>query len=253
MPWNLNATSGGGGIKLLTPYTQVDPDVASRSGMDYVNQQQQIKSQKQLQDAQLAAQRYGVDVNAGVQREGYANQARIAQMQSDASKYPYLLKQQRWEQIWPFAQNLLAGGPGSWMSGYRGQGQVGQQPTISDAPIYSQMDIQNQVNATRAQNDAALASRQAQLSKDMAGKGYGSRSPLAMALNNAMFGQNLAGNTAAEQQLRWNAAQGNAQQVLEAQKAREGQFASRQNEEIERNKVQSGILSQLLGGIFSAV
>lgn len=222
--------------------------------------QSQFGYQRQLQADQLAQRDRDAQLNAELQRQGYANQQSIAQMQAEASKYPHLLKEKRFNQLFPMVQNVLGGQGGmAGMFGsaggpaYTGQGQVGQQPFISDAPVYDNQQIQEQVNAQRAQGDAALAGKQRQMQQSMAGRGFGSRSPIAMAMSNALFGQNLAANTANESQLRFDAAGANAKQRLEGQQARERQFASRQQEEIERNKTRSGIISSLFGSLMGAL
>ncbi len=62
-------------------------------------------------------------------------------------------------------------------------------------------------------------------------------------------GQNLANNTQNATATRWNAAQGNAQQVLSGQQAQETQFANRQNEYNQRLGTMFGTMSSLLGAL----
>lgn len=223
---------------------------AHQQGLDRLRAQQGF-DRDQL-NLQLGQRERESQRNDSTQRAGLANQLELGRMNMSASMYPHTLKQGRWDQMFPWIKGQL-GNLGNWNSGYQGQGQVGAQPAISDSPIWSPQLIEQQVNATRAQNDQATAGRQAKLGQELAGRGFGSRSPLAMALGEAMAGQNLAGNTQAEQSLRWDAAQGNARHVLDAQKAREVQFANRQQEEIERNKITKGMLSQILGSLLNSV
>lgn len=216
----------------------------------------QFSFQKDLAAQQIAQRQQESALQAQLQREGYGNQSAIARMQAEAAKYPHILKQQRWDQIFPSVQGILSGTSpifGQFGSSYGGTGQQGQQPTINASPVYNNQQIQERVNDTRAQNDLSLASKQRANNQSMAGRGFGSRSPIAMAMNQAMFGQNLAANTQAENQLRFDAASANAKQLLAAQQAQEAQFASRQQEDIDRNKVRSGLISALFGSALGAI
>jgi hypothetical protein len=246
----------GFGSKGYIPGASTAPIFAAQQGAaDALNQrrlsQQQFGQNKALQGEQLAQRQREAEMDYNARMAGYSNQTGIANIQAEASKYPHVLRQTRWNQVWPWAQNVLKDGTAT--SGYQGGGQVGNQPTISDAPVYSEQQIQQQVNAARAQNDAATASRNQKIGREMAGRGYGSRSPLAMALANANQSQALGANTAAEQQLRFQAAGANASHVLDAQKALEQQFASRQGEDIERNKQYKSFLSQTLASILGSI
>jgi hypothetical protein len=123
----------------------------------------------------------------------------------------------------PFGQALTAGG-----------GQVGQQPRIDAGPVWNAQQVQRQVNSARASNDATTASNMRQNRESLAGRGFGGNSPVAAALDSQTRAANLAANADSDRQIRWNAAQGNAQQTLQGQGARENQFASRQQEDIAR-------------------
>jgi hypothetical protein len=249
-----------------TPYsigTTSSPDIGDQGAFNLAQQRQRgIQDKEQAKDQYgyqrgLADQQWGFNQqqmanDAQLKREGYGNQLQMTQMQAEAAKYPHILKQQRWQQLFPFAQGILGQAQGGQYNQYAGGWPVGQQPNISDAPVYNNQQIQEQVNASRAGNDASLASRQRANNQELSGRGFGSRSPLAMMMNQAMFGQNLAANTQAENKLRFDAAGANAGQVLKAQSAREGQYASRQQEDIERNKVRSSLITSLFGSLMGA-
>lgn len=200
---------------------------------------------------QLNQKREADALDAALRREGYANSSQIANMQAEASKYPHVLKQQRWGQIFPHVQGIL-GQAGNLNDMYSGS-QLDKSATIDQSPVYSGQQIQEQVNATRAQNDAATASRQSALSRQLAGRGYGSRSPIGLMMNQSLMGQNLQGNTAAEQQLRFGAAESNAKHVLNAQKANVDRVAGYNQQDTERGRTRSGLLQGLIGNIFSAI
>jgi len=129
---------------------------------------------------------------------------------------------------------------------------LGGGPAISAGPIWDPQQIQQRVNATRAQTDMGTASKMRQAAEQTAGRGFGAQSPLLMALQGNLQNQGMASNAQAENDIRWGAAQGNAGQVLKGQAFRENQYAARQGEEIERQKAaQSSMnaLLQMLGGM----
>ncbi len=204
--------------------------------------------QRYLGDQGDATQRYGIDQTAATNREGN-------RLSYQASILPHNLKQGRFNAVFPLFQNALGGlqGAAGGGGGYSGGGAFGQQPNIDAGPVFSPGQVQQQVNAARSGNDAASAGRTRQMSTQLAGRGFGSGSPLAMALEQNLFGQNLAANAGNERDIRMGATQGNADHVLKAQQAREGQFAARQQEEIERGKSYIGGMSSLLGSFGSMI
>jgi hypothetical protein len=194
----------------------------------------------------------------GVLQRG--NQKDIAQIGADAATLPARLQQQRFGQVFPWVQGQL-GGLGAWGSGggaafgagNTSPGQVGQQPQINAGPVWTQDQIQQQVNGQAAQNDAKTGGQVRDIQSSTAGRGFGSNSPLAQALGTMAQGQNTATNANMAQQTQWNAAQGNAQQQLAGQTAQENQFASRQNEDIERHKVIAGRQNALIAALAGMV
>lgn len=153
---------------------------------------------------------------------------------------------QKFNQIWPWLQGQY---DALGSSAYSVGGQSGQGPTINANPIWNPNQINQQVNNARAINDQTMASRTRQSQESLAGRGFGANSPLAQAMA-AQFGmQNLVANTDADRNIRWNAVEGNANQVLTGQQAREQQFASRQAEDIERRKTYASQQNALLGSL----
>jgi hypothetical protein len=222
---------------------------AHQQGMERDRFQQQFQS-GQL-DKQLAQQDRQLANQYKIASEGYGNQMRIAQTQAEAAKYPHILKQQRWNQIWPWAQGQIKG-MGNFTAGYQGPG-AAPAPEITVSPVWSDQQINERVNLTRSQNDAATAAKSGKIANEMAGRGFGSRSPLAAYMQTALQGMNLQGNTQAENDLRFGAAEANAKQILAAQQARAQQYAEQEAQKTERGKVQVGALNQLMGNIFAAV
>jgi hypothetical protein len=180
---------------------------------------------------------------AAGQREGQLEAARIG---ANASMYPHQLKQERFDTIFPWLQGQL----GSFQSQMAtAGGQSGPSPEITVGGVYNPQQIQQQVNSARATNDRTAAGQMRRQSQDVAGRGFGSSSPLLMAMNGMTQANNMATNTDSEREIRMGAAQQNAGHVLNTQQAREGQFASRQREDIERRKPIWNTYNNLLGSL----
>jgi len=141
-------------------------------------------------------------------------------------------KGNQWNNVWGALQGHLGNVQGMMTAG----GQSGPSPEITVGPVWNEQQIQQRVNAQRAANDQAMQSRTSDMQAGLAGRGFGANSPLAMALGQGFQNQNLATNTANERETRLGSAQMNAGHLLQTQQAREGQFASRQAEDIERRK-----------------
>jgi hypothetical protein len=170
--------------------------------------------------------------------------------QARAAELPHQLGQQRFNQIFPMLQNQL----GQAMAGATSPGgSSGQSPEITVGPMWNPQQVQQQVNASRAANDQATGVRMQQAQRRVGASGFGSNSPLAMALQGNLQNQNLATNTANERELRLGAAQKNSDQVFRTQMGREQQFAARQGEDIERRKPYFNQFNSLLSAIAGMV
>lgn len=128
---------------------------------------------------------------------------------------------------------------------YPGGGPVGQAPRIDAGPIWNQQQVQQQVNSAHATNDQTTAGNIRDQQASAVGRGFGMGSPLLQELGAQQQAANLAANSDAERNIRWNAAQGNAAQTLKGQTAKEGQYASRQSEDIQRK-------TPIIGGYFGS-
>jgi hypothetical protein len=169
----------------------------------------------------------------------YAADAQTANAAADRAA-----KQGRFNSVFGLLSGMFGGGGGGGVAGFNvpGQGgparaggsQVGAQPTISAGPVWNPQQIDQQVNATRAKNDAAAESQMRGIRSSTTGRGFGSNSPLLQALQTGVQNANTATNTEAERAFRQQAAEGNATQMLKGQTAQEQQFASRQDEDIRR-------------------
>lgn len=125
-------------------------------------------------------------------------------------------QQQRFNTILPMLQNAYnASTTGSGTSDITAT--IPQAPMIDTGPIFGEQGIQNRVNAIRAQTDTGAATEARESAKDLVGRGFGSKSPLIALLGNMARGQGRASATAAEENLRFGAAEANAENLLKQQ------------------------------------
>lgn len=90
-------------------------------------------------------------------------------------------------------------------------------PEITVGGIWSPQQTQEQVNLMRSTNDAATAGRVKDAGERAAGSGFRTSSPLYQELVGNLQGQNLAVNTAGENELRTTMAEKNSKQNLASQ------------------------------------
>lgn len=189
--------------------------------------------------AQVGAQKYGAD-----------QQLQAAKLAMQAQELPAQLQQQRFNSVFPWLQSQL-GKFGSQMA--RPGGQSGASPEITVGGVLNPQQIQQQVNAMKSGNEQSSATQQQQQSRDLAGRGFGANSPLLAALHNQTQAATLGQNVGGERDIRLNAANANAGQLLKSQQAREQQFASRQQEDIQRRQPYFSMANTLLSSLAGLV
>jgi hypothetical protein len=129
----------------------------------------------------------------------------------------------------------------------------GAGPKITVGGVWNPQQVQQQVNQTRAQNDRSTQTQQTGQAQQLAGRGFGSNSPLLQSLYGQSNANNLATNTNAEQQLRWNAAQGNQQAILNTQQAAAQNYGARQNELLQARGQDVGRVNALIAALSGIV
>lgn len=154
-------------------------------------------------------------------------------------------------QNWLMGQYGKMGGADSQTTGRSSP--VKPPPPITVGGVWGGGQIQGQVNAMRAGNEARAAGQTNRMQADMAGRGFGSRSPLALAMQGMIGGQTLAANTAGERQTRWDAAQGNAQQRLSSERARMEGWAEEQRAQTARDALATQTSNQSRNAILAAM
>lgn len=155
--------------------------------------------------------------------------------QAQAAELGPKLQQKRFEQLFPWLQKQWQGAQ-TGGDPYTIGGQGPPSPEITVGPIWNDQQTQQRVNAERASSDRSTATQMRGMQESLGGRGVGSSSPLAMALGGQMQAANIGRKAGGEREIRNNAAQENAGHIFQTQMGRESQFASRQNEAIERAK-----------------
>lgn len=176
--------------------------------------------------------------------------ARTELQRANIANAPARMQQKRFNTVFPWLKGQIAdlsGKFGSTVGGESGQG-----PTISAAPIIDPVTLQGQINAMRARSGMHAATQARLAGRSAAASGMGG-SPLLSAMQRQIGQRSYADQMAGERELRLGSAQLNASHLLDAQKAREQQFASRMSEDIARRQQVFGLLPGLLGAISGMV
>jgi hypothetical protein len=182
-----------------------------------------------------------------------ANRLNVAKTEIEPAMLAQQNKQARFNTVFPWLQGQMSGLLGG-QGPYRvGGTALGNQPDIKATGIWTPAQIQQQVNSQNATSDAATGTQIKNMQDSLAGRGFGGNSPLAMALSGMAQNANLANKTQNEQQTRWNAAQGNAQQMLSQQQAQEQQYVDINQQDVARRQMALQPLTALLGAISGIV
>ncbi len=94
-----------------------------------------------------------------------------------------------------------------------------QDSPITIGGIFNPQQIQERVNTMRAQNEASAGGEARNIQQQTAASGYGTNSPLAMALQNSLQGRTMALNAQLENDFRFGAAGENAKHLLATETA----------------------------------
>lgn len=162
-----------------------------------------------------------------------------------AAELPINLRRDIFNQTFPLINRAFDGMGGGGSANF---GQVGgtntPQPNLPDNFVYSPDQIQQQVNSARAQGDQGAETQKRKMSGELAGRGFGSKSPLAMALEQAADSTARMGNADQEREIRFDAAGANAKQALDVGNLAQNAWTNWNTADIERRKTQ---INALLG------
>lgn len=170
--------------------------------------------------------------------EAEKNRRLQLQMQQ-ASMEPFRAKQAWMERLFPTLQAGLTGG--------RVGGSVGPQPDFKAAPVYTDDQIGQQVNAARSQNDMRTATQQRLLGQSAAARGMGAGSPGIEAQRRSLAMGNMRENAVAEREIPFQAAQANADSLFRGHQLEQDMWQGREDSDIRRRQMQWQGFNSLLG------
>jgi hypothetical protein len=229
-----------------------------QAGLDRDLAWRTLLSQQGFQGAQADATRAFEGTQRGADRDltgrlaadANAVTSRGQDLQFRAAELPWQYRRDVFGQVMPLIQGLAGGVGGSGGSAAFDQalqlvgGQNGPLPGLPSAEVFSPQQVQQQVNAGVAQNDqrAATASRAA--AEDTASRGFGSRSPLLMALQSQIGTATGAANADFGRETRMRAAEANAQQGLQVAGLANQQYQLANDGDIRRRQAATNYLGQ---------
>jgi hypothetical protein len=167
-------------------------------------------------------------------------------VQFELGMAPINLKRDVFNQVSPLLTGLLNG------STERVGGQSAAAPSIARGPVWTEQQINEQVNAGQGANQAAADTQNRSAATRLAGQGFGTRSPLLAALQGATGMQTAAANADLARDTRWDAAQGNADQVFRGDQLATQQWNQAEQQDIARRQMMatySGNLASVLAGL----
>lgn len=152
---------------------------------------------------------------------------------------PINFKRDVFNQVSPLLSGLMTGDT------QRVGGQSSAAPGITRGPVWTDQQIQEQVNAGQAANQASADTQNRGTAARMAGQGFGSRSPLLAALQGGTNMQTAAANADLARTTRWDAAQGNADQTYRTDQLGQQAWNLAEQQDIARRQMQQSYTTNL--------
>ena len=231
------------------------------TGQDMNPEYTAAMNQQQIANNNNAAQNYQAQL--GLMGSRYSADQGLAGIRyktdADTNQFNSRLNfaRERYGQLFPLIQGQLGGSGFAEGGGASAQGaQNGREfagaaasnglpPYIDTSPVYTDQQINQQVNSAQSQNERKAATSYRQAQRDLGGRGMGT-SPLLSAIQQNLAIGTQAANAAAAREIPLNAATANADQRLKSQVANSDAFAQRQSESIQREQNQISRNNSLL-------
>lgn len=167
------------------------------------------------------------------------------------------LKRDLFSQLFGGGGGSVSGGGGAGSSSFQGNvnfadnlAQVQQgAPQIGQAPVLTEQQIQERVNQMRARGDLSTAGIVQRMGDQLSGSGFGGNSPLLQQLAAQAQFQNLSTSAAGENDLRYQAALGNAEHLLAAQQAAAAADNQQRGFATDLSSQRNQLLAALLGAL----
>jgi hypothetical protein len=200
-----------------------------------------------FQGSQADMQRRFQGDQAGLDRsfQGEQNAADRSNQQTIAAM-PWDYRRQVFGTISPLLQGLLGGAGGSMRAG----GTPGEPPPpTTNATVWDAGQIQSQINDQKATSAQAASTQERANAARVAGSGFGSNSPLLMALNNNVQSARMAGDSAAELATSLGASEANARLGVEQARTNAQNYATQTDAITRQRQSQLGYQSSLVAAL----
>lgn len=249
-PYGYNPTPGS------DPNTQQAYNSQARYQQNQYQQDQaaqQAALQKQLADQQnaanLAAQREASAANAAQQQAQIAEAQRQQQAQLDYQRSVDAYKQAQFNQVY----GMLNGQAAALNANMPGAPGSAQQPQIYGGPMWTQTEINQNLNANAAASNRQTETTVNNQRSQLAGRGFGSRSPLGMALENQTRLGAMGQQADFARQFQQDTRRANVSHALDTQQAQEKQFSNRNQEANQRYNTQAQASSSLYNALANLI
>lgn len=209
-----------------------------------------ISAQRNALEKLLAGNQLAFQSGQADKQRAYEGEQRSADRNAELTlgMAPINLKRDIFNQVSPLLTGLLGQNQGGGLVG----GANTVQPSISRGPMFSDQQINQQVNAAKSGNAQMAETANQAAAKKTAGQGFGSRSPLLAALQGQTNAARMGADADAERDIRFGAAQKNADQTYRTDQLAEQQWNDLQDADIRRrqsNLNYTTSLAGILGGL----
>jgi hypothetical protein len=183
---------------------------------------------------------------------GDATARRGQDLSLQAAQLPWNYRRETRDAILPQIQGLLggAGGAGGMnpqsfqaaLAMLGGGGAGTPPPALPSSQVLSDAQVGQQVNAAQAANQSAAVSQRQAAASDLAARGFGSRSPLAAALNAQIGTSTNMANADAARETQLEAARQNAEQGVRVGQLATTQWATGNQMDLERRRAAGNLM-----------
>lgn len=209
--------------------------------------QSQLENQLRLAGIDAGTARRGQDVTAAANQLAADTARRGQDVSLQASLAPTNFARERFNTVFPWAQGAIGGLAAG--GGDRVGGAPRALPGVTTGGVWSDEQVNQQVNSQKAGIQQQAAARQQQAAQQVAGRGFGRKSPLLAGLETSIGNQAMAAGADAERQTRWDAAQGNAQQRTTGETLAQQQWKDYEDSDIRRRQVSGNNTAALLSAL----
>lgn len=181
---------------------------------------------------------------ANRQFEGEQGAAQRA-LQLQLGMAPINFAQQKFNTVMPLISGLMGG----VRANMGGGGAMAPQPSMGSGDIWTQAQIDQQVNAAKAGNAQQASTASHNAARQTAGRGFGANSPLLAALQGQIQMGQMGTDADAERGIRLDSAKANAQNRLATGSLAEQKWLDAQDQNLRRQQLAFSGPASLLGAL----